>query len=120
VLLSTAKLSIRLFGWVRTVAAWQRRFPAAGSLIADGTEAAARGIDEAVCSAAAINPLGVACKERALACWALARTAGLPATLVIGIDLFPLTGHCWCEVGPWIVSDHPDNVTRYIPALRYS
>jgi hypothetical protein len=119
-LLSAAKVSCRLFGWARTVAAWQGQFPpAAGPIATDETETSVRAIDEAVCGAAAANPLGVACKERALSCWALARTAGLPAALVIGVDLFPLTGHCWCEVGPWVLSDHSENVTPYIPALRY-
>jgi hypothetical protein len=119
-LLTAAKLSFRLFGWTRTVAAWQRQFPpAAGPVDASGAEAAARAIDEAVCGAASMNPLGVACKERAVTCWALARAAGLPADLVIGVDLFPLTGHCWCEIGSRVVSDHPDNVTPYFPALRY-
>jgi hypothetical protein len=119
-LLTLARLSLRLCGWTGTVAAWARHFPLVeGRLAPHRAEATARAIDDAVCSAAAGNPLGVACKERALCCWALARAAGLPAALVIGVELFPLSGHCWCEAGSWIVSDRPDNCARYTPALRY-
>lgn len=120
VLLTAARLFLRASGWTRTVSAWRQHFPLVPAQLAPaGAETLARTIDEAVCTAAAWNPFGVACKERALACWALARSAGLPAALVIGIELYPLTGHCWCEAGPWIVSDHADNCASYIPALRY-
>jgi Transglutaminase-like superfamily len=116
-LLTLARLSFRLFGWTGTVAAWRRCFPLrAGSA---EVEARAGAIDDAVCAAAAGNLFGVACKERALTCWALARSEGLPASLVIGIELYPIAGHCWCEIGSRIVSDHPENCARYTPALRY-
>jgi hypothetical protein len=121
VLLTQAKLSLRLFGWPATVAAWRQRFPQRdGRLSPREVQATAVRIDDAVGSAAAGNLFGVACKERALCAWALARGAGLPAALVIGVELYPLAGHCWCEVGQRVVSDHPDNVARYVPALRYT
>jgi Transglutaminase-like superfamily len=119
-LLTLATLSLRLFGWSATLAAWRQQFPLRPGVVAPHTaDETARAIDEAVCSAAAANPLGVACKERGLCCWALARSAGLPAELVIGVERFPLVGHCWCEVGPRILSDHPENVACYLPVLRY-
>jgi hypothetical protein len=119
-LLTAAKLCLGSLGWTRTVAAWRRQFPIRPVCLSPHqAETRARAIDDAVCSAAAWNPFGVACKERALSCWVLARTAGLPAALVIGVELFPLSGHCWCEAGPWIVSDHAENCVSYVPALRY-
>ncbi len=120
VLLTAAKLCLASLGWTRTIAAWRRQFPIRPLRLSPRqAEARVRAIDDAVCSAAAWNPFGVACKERALSCWVLARLAGLPAALVIGVELFPLSGHCWCEAGPWIVSDHAENCVSYIPALRY-
>jgi hypothetical protein len=118
-LLALARISFHLSGWPATVAAWKRQFPVRNHGHAFDQESA-RAIDEAVCTAAAHSPLGVNCKERALCCWALAREAGCPAELVIGVELFPLSGHCWCEAGPWVVSDHADKCARYIPALRYA
>jgi hypothetical protein len=119
-LLTFARLSLKLFGWAQTVRAWKRSFSLReGRALADNVEALAQRIDDAVCSAAAHHPLGVACKERALSCWALARRAGVSAALVIGVEHFPLSGHCWCQIGVRIVSDRPDNCARYVPVLRY-
>jgi hypothetical protein len=116
-LLGLARLSFRLFGWTRTMAAWQRCCPAQGP----GTEAeaVARAVAEAVRAAAAVHPLRVECKERALACWALLRWAGAKGRLVIGVDLFPFAGHCWCESGPWTVSDEPERCLRFRPVVCY-
>jgi hypothetical protein len=109
-----------MLGWPRTIAIWRRLFPVRPlERLAPAAEALAHAIDDAVCTAAAWNPFGVACKERALSCWALARGAGLPATLVIGVELFPFSGHCWCEAGPWVLSDHAENCVPYLPILRY-
>jgi hypothetical protein len=118
--LTLARISLRLFGWSATLATWRRRFPLCSrNLSPHEADETARAIDEAVCSAAAANPFGVACKERGLCCWALARVAGLPAELVIGVEPFPLIGHCWCEVGSRVLSDRADNVACYLPVLRY-
>jgi hypothetical protein len=47
-------------------------------------------IAEAVRHTAARHLPGVSCKERSLTCWALCRMAGIPASVVLGISLFPL------------------------------
>lgn len=121
VLLTAARISLRLFGWTGTIHAWKKRFSQRERVLPRAeADALAEAIADATCDAAAWNPLGVACKERALCCWALARLAGLPAELVIGVELFPLSGHCWCQVGARILSDHPDNCARYVPALCYA
>jgi Transglutaminase-like superfamily len=77
-------------------------------------------IDTAVRQAAARHILKVECKERALCCWVLARRAGVPAQLVVGICLFPLEGHCWCECGEWIFSDDRDRCASYHPVITYA
>ena len=83
-------------------------------------ESGVRALDDALRQTAAGHLLVMACKERALSCWALLRWAGAPAALVVGLDLFPLTGHCWCEVGSRIVTDFEDRCASYMPVARYS
>lgn len=117
--LTLARLSFGLFGWTATVSSWQKRVPVAEAPSLEGIEALVSSIDEAVRSAAARHVMGVDCKERALSCWAMARAAGLPATVVVGVELYPLSGHCWCEIGPSIVGDDPQRCRRYAPVFRY-
>lgn len=120
VLLTLAYLSFRLFGWTRTVAAWQRYHGkvAARDSSQEG-EKIARAVDSAVRATAARHVLNVGCKERSLSCWTLARSAGLPVRLVLGVDLFPLASHCWCELGPLVLTDYEDRCERFTPVLRY-
>jgi hypothetical protein len=120
-LLALAYLSLALLGWARTVAAWRH---GAGGMAphGDGTadRATAAAVDGAVRDLATSLPFPVACKERALACWALARWAGLPVALVVGLELFPLAGHCWCASGPWTLSDDAERCALFTPVLRYA
>jgi hypothetical protein len=120
-LLTLAWLSFRCFGWGPSVAVWRRcpRHDPPGLSPEQGRQVAL-GVDEQVRRAAAGHLLAVACKERALCCWALARSAGLPAALVIGIQFCPLAGHCWCEAGPWTLSDDRDRCDCYQPIFRYT
>jgi len=119
-LLGLARISFALFGWTRTIAVWKEahaRFPSRPPCESD--EQTVRAVDQAVRAAAAGHLFEVECKERGLCCWALARAAGLDAALVVGIDLFPLTGHCWCEVGQWALSDDQDRCAYYSPVGRW-
>ena len=117
--LTLARVSFGLFGWTATMSSWKGRLPAAEAPPPEGLEALAGSIDEAVRSAAARHPMGVDCTERALSCWAMARASGLPATVVVGVELYPLSGHCWCEIGSSIVGDDPQRCRRYAPVFRY-
>lgn len=117
---TAARLSCKLFGWVATVSAWRLGVPARAAAAPESGPHAARAIDDEVRNACARLPLALDCKERALGCWALARSAGLPATLIIGVVHYPLSGHCWCEVGTSIVSDAAENCARYTPVFRYA
>jgi hypothetical protein len=121
-LLTLGYLSLRLFGWTQTVMAWQRCSRDAGqSPAVQASEHTARAFAEAVCSVAATHVCNIGCKERALCCWALVRAAGLPATLVLGVDLFPLTSHCWCDCGAFVLSDSDeDHCERFTPVVRYT
>jgi len=120
ILLALARLSFALFGWTRTVAVWQEahaRFPArqAGEREA-GTIPA---LDKAVRAAVASHPVSVACKELALCSWSLARAAGLHAALVVGMDLYPIAGHCWCEVATQPLGDDRERCDRFTPVARW-
>jgi hypothetical protein len=119
ILLALARLCFSVFGWTRTVAALQRCLPAANAAVTPEQHGAVTMVDQAVRRAAAGHLLRVECKERALGCWALLRSSGVAADLVIGIHLFPLTGHCWCEAGPWTLSDDQARCDGYQPVLRY-
>lgn len=120
VLLTLAWMSVRLFGWSRTVQAWRSQLCRDQNHSEGGLwEDTAKAVDETVRWAAASHPLAMECKERALACWSLARRAGLPAALVVGIQLFPLSGHCWCQLGPWTLSDDRERCDQFRAVLEY-
>jgi hypothetical protein len=119
-LLLLAWLSFRLFGWVKTVRVWQAHQHSARSPVTEAEwEAQVKAVDDAVRRAAASHLITMECKERAICCWSLARAAGLPATLVIGVQLCPLAGHCWCESGQWALSDSRDRCDQYQPVIKY-
>jgi hypothetical protein len=115
-----ARLSFALFGWAATVAAWQEahaQFPSrqAGARDAGMIQA----LDTTVRAAVAFHPVAVACKERALCAWSLARAAGLHASLIVGIELFPMAGHCWCEVAALALGDDQDRCDQFTPVARW-
>jgi hypothetical protein len=120
-LVTLARLSLRALGWARTVTIVRTLGtpePGAGAR-GDWADAVAR-TDELVRAIAARHVLMLECKERAMGCWALLRSAGWPAELVVGVDLFPFLGHCWCESGAWTVSDDRSRCERFVPVIRYA
>jgi hypothetical protein len=120
-LLALARLSYAVFGWSQSLRVWQRCFhQTMGQASQAGQAEAIRVIDRDVRQAAARHILKVECKERALCCWVLARRTGVPAHLVVGIRLFPLEAHCWCECGGWIFSDDRDRCASYHPVITYA
>lgn len=117
-LLWTAKWSLVLFGWARSVREWERRFLATASdaKARAGTLAA---IDEVVRAIASRSLMNLECKERAFACWALARGCGVPAQLVVGVTHDPLQGHVWVKCGESIISDDAEHCMPYEIVARY-
>lgn len=124
--LTAAHLSLRLVGWSCTLGAWSapgrpgwsnsRRTAGAGNNGTGDLDA----IDVAVTRVLARYPVPLDCKERALAAFALARAAGLPARIVLGISLFPLALHTWCESSGQVVADKLDGYCdRYTPLRIY-
>jgi hypothetical protein len=116
--LLASRLSFALFGWRATLDAWRSQFPQAGA--AAVAPQAARAIDLAVRRVAARDWTGVDCKERALSCFALARAENLPASVHVGIALYPLGGHCWCRIGDLVVSDEVERCDRFLPVFNYA
>lgn len=113
-LLSLACVSFCILGWTRTIAAWDAGV-AAGTEDRGGADVAAVAdeVDVLVSAAAACHPGPVACKERALVGWALLRGEGLPARMVLGVDIYPFRSHCWCALGGRIIADHADRCEAY-------
>jgi Transglutaminase-like superfamily/Coenzyme PQQ synthesis protein D (PqqD) len=118
-LLAAARLCFALAGWARTVETWQKCLkrphgPAANS----ERERLIDIIDRAIRRSASNLP-SISCKERALCCWLMLRSAGVPARLVMGVRVHPFSGHCWCEVDERILTDSPEHCKAYIPVICY-
>jgi Transglutaminase-like superfamily/Coenzyme PQQ synthesis protein D (PqqD) len=113
-LLGLSHLSCRLFGWANTVEAWRTGCPLL-TKSAFEPEEAMQTIHANVCLTAASHLLPVECKERALTTWALGRIAGIPIKLVVGVHIFPLEGHCWCDYKGTVYSDDSERCMQFKP-----
>ncbi len=121
VVLTLARLSFACFGWARTVKAFEQaraRLPQRSC--PERAQPLIGHIDHVVRQVAAGHGIQMACKERALCCWALLHSAGIRAELVVGLSLVPLAGHCWCEVGEQTVSDDEERCSLFAPVVRYA
>jgi hypothetical protein len=104
--LSVLRMFVRFSSLSQLVAILDGYLPA-GNSSADHSEEE-RIVDEvesAVISSVRGLLLETACKERALCCWFMLRRRGVPATLVVGVTLNPVSGHSWCRYGERIVGD---------------
>jgi hypothetical protein len=117
-LLWVSKWTLAQFGWARSVREWSRRYPPPASGAAPDAETL-EAIDRVVRETAARSLLNLECKERAFACWALARERRIPAQLVVGVTHDPLHGHVWVESGETIISDDPEHCSHFEPVARY-
>jgi hypothetical protein len=109
-LLAVARACFATAGWSRTLR-WWTALPVRGG---PGGPTAAE-IDRRVRRCATGSVLGHSCKERAVVCLAEARTAGLPAVVVLGLSCYPLATHSWCEVSGDVVGDDPDLCAAFPP-----
>jgi hypothetical protein len=113
-LLFVARWAAPLFGWSITHAAWDAAYP---QPVTGGVQHGAQmdSIDKVVRDAAARSLLKFECKERALACVALGRRAGVYAELVLGVAFMPMRAHVWVESGDRIFSDDADHCREFEP-----
>lgn len=118
-LLLLARLCFVTLGWARTIDLWRDQH--AGSLrpaTVPADAAVLHSTDGSIRRAAARLPT-VACKERSLAAWHVLARRGIASSLVVGIQLYPLAGHVWCEAAGQILTDFPDHCAAYRPIARY-
>jgi Transglutaminase-like superfamily/Coenzyme PQQ synthesis protein D (PqqD) len=119
-LFSLARISFWCFGWAVTIRAWQRAGnPAGSSCPSEAVSDRIAMIGAIIRGAAASHWIAVGCKERALAAWSILQSEDIPATIVVGIDLYPLSSHCWCRCGASIVGDDPGRCELFLPVVEY-
>jgi len=118
-LLALARACFAVAGWARTVEAWQKCLKRPHDAVSNlEQEQLIDAIDGATRRSASALP-SIACKERALCCWFMLHSAGVPVKLVMGVQFFPFSGHCWCEVGDRILTDFPERCKAYTPVISY-
>ena len=113
--LLAARSSIALFGWAKTRAAWERTFPPPVGAHPPDRAGLTRTIDDIVRAVASRSLLHHQCKERALACLALVREAGIGSELIIGLAYTPLRAHVWVEAEGRVISDDPEHCRAFEP-----
>lgn len=118
-LLIAARLAVAWLGWARTVEVWERCYPQPDASHPEVAGSVLAAIDSAVRVHAARSFLHLECKERALACLAMARAARIRAELVVGLTYVPLESHVWVECGGRIISDHPEHCRPFEAVARY-
>jgi hypothetical protein len=114
-LLLLARISFALFGWSRTLAMWGRS--SAPSVL---PPVEIHRTAELVRRMSARHWINTECKERALCCWTLLRWSGIKPSLVIGISMSPLRGHCWCAFDDEILADDPERSKMFTAIKNYS
>ena len=144
-LLTLAYISVRLWNWSKTVEFWRAQLSSSSLRIEQNNFEAnninqnnvnqnktdqnsgnpssiaeyIHTVNQRIRSITAYHPLHIACKERSLCGWWLMRSVGIPAKLHLGVNLFPLSSHAWCDVGGEIVADDPERCTAFTPVYCY-
>lgn len=119
-LMTLGSIYVRCFGWAKTLRLWRRAVHNATAARVSGLEISIAQFSSNVKNALASCPVPVDCKVRALTSASVLSAAGMPAEIVIGIDLFPFLGHCWCECEGTAIADRIDRCTRFTPVIRHS
>jgi hypothetical protein len=117
-LLWAARWTVAQFGWSTAIRMWERVYhqPAPDTPASiDALDA----IDHAVRHAASRSLFAFECKERSLACMALARERGILAQLIVGVSYDPMQGHVWVEAGGRVLGDDPEHHRSFDPVRRY-
>jgi Transglutaminase-like superfamily len=117
-MLAFARVAFPFLGWPTTIRVFARQSDPQRWRRKEAQPTVGQ-VDRAVRAAASRHWLQVECKERAAACWCLLRQSGIPAKLIVGVNLFPLEGHCWCEAGGEALSDYPDRCDSFTPVVEY-
>jgi hypothetical protein len=118
-LLTLSWISLRVLGWSRTIAIWQKWHNYNPKEIGKET---IEDLDRLVRETASGKLfLPMVCKERALVAYHLLRSFyDSPATLVIGINNYPFQIHAWVECAGLILTDEPAHCEQFTPVISYS
>lgn len=120
ILLTWAWISLRLFGWSRSIRFWRSKCCRQFSGSINQANDLILAVDRAVTEAAAQHWLNTECKERSLVAWLiLTRDIGVPAELIIGVNFYPFHAHAWVESNSLTVTDHAVICETYTPIARY-
>jgi len=115
-LIALAHLMLSLWGWNKTVYALVQSH----RVIEPRSEYGSQSIRLAFRAVAARHLLPINCKERALSAWSLCAMEGIPSSITVGINLFPLSSHCWCGTAEECLSDFTDRCEGFTPLLVYT
>lgn len=119
ILLTLSWISLRVLGWSRTIAIWQKWHKSYRKEIGKET---IENLDRLLRETASEKLfLPMVCKERALVAYHLLRTFyGCPATLMVGIDNYPFQIHAWVECNGLTLTDEPAHCEQFTPVISYS
>ena len=115
-----ARVAVHTVGWTQTVNALSQCHRGVPGIEAGAPEEIVRTVTDALAHALATRFLRMNCKERGICCWGLLRSAGVPATLTVGVSLVPLSAHCWCEFENRILGDNPEFCKQYLRVAHYA
>ncbi len=115
-----AWISLRLFGWLRTLELWRHHHrPSPVGVPPAAAELAA--LDRHLRRVAAGLLLPMSCKERALAMHQILRARfGLNACLVVGIQRHPFAAHAWVECEGQVLTDDAARCATFTAVARYA
>lgn len=117
VLLLLAWCSFKLFGWNKTVNSWKQYFY--NQTVSPTKSVSVLKISEEIQVAVSRHFIKMDCKEKAIVCWAICQKEGIPASLVLGINLYPLSSHFWCEFEGNSLTDNKERCNRFFPLIMY-
>ncbi len=118
-LLCSAWASMRIAGFGTTVEQWVQSNSASDKPFRSVWPSENQ-LAELVCESSLRLPLEISCKERALCVWRLVREAGIPAGLILGIDIAPFQAHFWCSSIGGVIGDDPEYCARFTPVFDFS
>lgn len=119
ILLTLSWISLRVLGWSRSIAIWQKWHKSHRKEIDKETIENLDRLLRETASGKLFLPM--VCKERALVAYHLLRTFyGCPATLMVGINNYPFQIHAWVECQQLTLTDELAHCEQFTPVISYS
>jgi len=118
-MLSVLRMGLRFLSLSKMVAILDRSLPADHPTAHGAQDRVLDEVESTIVSSVRELPLETACKERALCCWFMLRRRGIPAEVVVGVTLNPVSGHSWCQVGQRIIGDTVERCCDFTVIWRH-